>query len=384
MFVKENENNNKINNSKNLSTHYFSPYTNKKLAIGDLYTEPRKILQTESIHKNKTKAKISNPIMTKNLLNIESKDLIKKSSKFHSQINDISYQQQKNTPQSYKKINSKLYLKKNIIPNLESLNETKYIGTSQLISYSKMNTESSNSRNSKIYKNKPLNIKYNIDRYPLHNFTSVKESSHNLKKTASSAADIFKDNNIKRAKTKPKNISCSNSINLKQIEYKINTDRNNNLKFLSPHSSFGPKIIFVKSNKNKINDKSQRNNINKTSFKGTKVQTNEKRNNNIENKNEIQYFLRNTYNNVKIYPTTFLNNKIIYQTKNYNNANIANFHKNSKSKSKIQLSKNKNQQFIHNKDKKTIYGNVASIEEVHFLYVNTIQNGKKIILEYDK
>ena len=27
----------------------------------------------------------------------------------------------------------------------------------------------------------------------------------------------------------------------------------------------------------------------------------------------MQYLLRNTYNNVKIYPTTVLNNKIIYQ-----------------------------------------------------------------------
>ena len=112
MFVKENENNNKANTSKMLSPMYFSPYTNKKRVIGDLYTEPRKILQTESTQKNKTKPKISNPIVTKNLLNIDSKDLIRKSSKFHSQINDMSYQHKKVNPQSYKKINSKLYLKK--------------------------------------------------------------------------------------------------------------------------------------------------------------------------------------------------------------------------------------------------------------------------------
>ena len=88
MFVKENENINKSNTSKMFSPIYFSPYTNKKMAIGDLYSEPRKILQTESIHKNKTKPKISNPI-------INSKELLRKSPKFHSQINNISYQQKK-------------------------------------------------------------------------------------------------------------------------------------------------------------------------------------------------------------------------------------------------------------------------------------------------
>lgn len=35
---------------------------------------------------------------------------------------------------------------------------------------------------------------------------------------------------------------------------------------------------------------------------------------NLDDQNKsVQYLLRNTYNNVKIYPTTVLNNKIIYQ-----------------------------------------------------------------------
>ena len=379
MFVKENENNNKANTSKMLSPINFSPYINKKRAIGDLYTEPRKILQTESTYKNKTKPKISNPIVTKNLLNIDSKDLIRKSSKFHSQINDMSYQHKKVNPQSYKKINSKLYLKKNVIPNLESLNETnKHIGTSQLITYSKMNTEKNKSRN-KLNKNKPFNMKYNVDRNPLHNYTSVKESSHNLKKSAGSATDIFGKNMIKKTKTKTKNISGLNGINLNQLGYILNTDGNNNIKFLSPQG----KIIFLKNEKNKINDKSQGNKTSKAFYKGIKVQTNGKMNNNIENKNGIQYLLRNTYNNVKIYPTTFLNNKIIYQTKNNNNNNSNNSNIHNNSKHNIHLTKNKNQQFINNNDKKINNEGAASIEEVHFLYVNTIQNGKKIILKYD-
>ena len=58
-------------------------------------------------------------------------------------------------------------------------------------------------------------------------------------------------------------------------------------------------------------------------------------NNNLDNKkNEIQYLLRNTFNNVKIYPTTFLNNKIIYKTENNNNMDNNN---------KLKLTKNKSE-----------------------------------------
>ena len=82
--------------------------------------------------------------------------------------------------------------------------------------------------------------------------------------------------------------------------------------------------------------------------------------------------LRNTYNNVKIYPTTFLNNKIIYQTENNNN----NINNNDSNNNSICLTKNKSEKLIINNNakkgnlnSKQNYENAKSIEEVHFLYV---------------
>ena len=102
-----------------------------------------------------------------------------------------------------------------------------------------------------------------------------------------------------------------------------------------------------------------------------------KKNNNLSNKNEIQYLLKNTYNNVKIYPTTFLNNKIIYQTEN-NNINNPNNNKTMRIYTKNNIEKKESV------NKNTNYENANSVEEVHFLYVKTIQNGKKLILKWDK
>ena len=102
-----------------------------------------------------------------------------------------------------------------------------------------------------------------------------------------------------------------------------------------------------------------------------------KKNNNLSNKNEIQYLLKNTYNNVKIYPTTFLNNEIIYQTEN-NNINNPNNNKTMRIYTKNNIEKKESV------NKNTHYENANSVEEVHFLYVKTIQNGKKLILKWDK
>ena len=97
----------------------------------------------------KTKQKISNPIITKNIININPQECFKKGSKFLlSQMNDKSYQQKKSKPQSYKKVNSKLYLKKNAIPNLSSFNENNSnVLTTQFGTNSHLNTQSNNSRN---------------------------------------------------------------------------------------------------------------------------------------------------------------------------------------------------------------------------------------------
>ena len=164
MSVNENIINNKAHYSNMNSAIYFSPYAHKKKVIGNLYTEPRNIpIQSDSNSKNKTKPKISNPILSKNIINFDQPQFFHKSSKFLSQMNNKSYQSRKNIPESYKKINSKLYLKKNVIPNLSSFNEiNSKIFTSHLGSNLNMNTEFNFSRNNKLNKNKSGNIKLNM------------------------------------------------------------------------------------------------------------------------------------------------------------------------------------------------------------------------------
>ena len=391
MSVNENAINNKTHYSNMKSAIYFSPYAHKKKVIGNLYTEPRKMpIQTDSTYKNKTKPKISNPIIRKNIINFDQPEFFRKSSKFLSQMNDKSYQSKKNEPESYKKINSKLYLKKNVIPNLSSFNEiNNKVFTSHLGSNSNMNTEFNISRNNKLNKNKPGNIKFNLGKNNSNNYTSAKESSHFLKKSAGSATELFGNNMIKKTKTKQKNNSDLNNINISPIGYILTTKGSNNKAFLSPQNGPGQKIIFLKNENNKIKDK-YIGNISKDSVKVIQTQGNEQINNNNlddKNKNGIQYLLRNTYNNVKIYPTTFLNNKIIYQTEN-NNDNINNNDSNNNS---MCLTKNKSEKLIINNNvkkgnlnTKKNYENAKSIEEVHFLYVRTIQNGKNLILKWDK
>ena len=394
MSVNDNASSTKTNYSKIKSPIYFSPYAHKKKAIGNLYTEPRKIpIQSDSSAKIKTKQKISNQSITKNIINLEPQESFGKSTQFLSQTNDKSYLDKNNVPQSFKKINSKLYLKKNVIPNLSSFNEnSSQAFTNKFGTNSNMNSQV-NSRNNKLVNkdNKPGNMKMNIGKNNLNSYTNIKESSHLLKKSVGSATELFGNNMIKKAKTKPKKNTDLNNININpinQIGYILNTTGNNNRQFLSPQGGQGPKIIFLK--KEKINLKEKYiGNLSKDSLKVIQTPGNEKiKNNNLDDKdkNNIQYLLRNTYNNVKIYPTTFLNNKIIYQTENNNNINNIDNDNNH-----IHILKNKSEKLMFNKGIKKVnfninsnYENANSIEEVHFLYVKTIQNGKNLILKWDK
>ena len=390
MLVNEDNNNSKLNHTKMKSQIYFSPAAHKKKVIGNLYTEPRKIpILSEPSSKNKSRQKMSNPNIPKNIINIDPQECLGKSSKLLEEMNNKSYQATKINmpPQSFKKINSKLYLKKNVIPNLSSFNENNINSTTtQMASNSNTNTEVNNSRNSKLYKNRPTNIKYNKEK---NNSNYNKEPSYNLKKSAGSATDLFGNNNfIKKTKTKPKHSSDFNNININKIGYIISTTGKNNKPFLSPQNGPGQKIIFLKNETNKLKDK-YTHNINKEPLKILPTQTNEQINiNNLDdkNKNGIQYLLRNTYNNVKIYPTTFLNNKIIYQTENNSNLNT---NLNS-CNSTLHFYKNKSEKIINNDEtqKNTIKNskneNARTIEEVHFLYVSTIQNGKNLISKWDK
>ena len=421
-----NRNNSRNQNSGKAKSLYFSPYAHKKKALGNLYTEPRKIpINVESNSKNKAKSKISNPIINKNIINIEKQECSRKNSKILSEMNNKSYQNKRNVPQSYKKINSKLYLKKNVIPNLSSFNEvfcnpaTTQLGINlkQNNNINKTNIEIklNNSLNNKLYKNRPTNIKFTMAKnYSNSNYLSMRESFHNLKKSAGSSSELFGSNNnyIKKTKTKTRTFSDLNNINpigyiltsASTSKTNINHNKNNNLYF-TPRNPTGQKIIILKNEKNISKDNHFSPNINHESIKVLQTQQNEPINNlDDKEKTGIQYLMRNTYNDVKIFPTTFLNNKIIYQTESNiskNNTNV-----NSKSKSNINSYSNrsnisfnnninkKEKLSINNDEKNSINSKISnnlsnyeqsqSIEEVHFLYIKTIQNGKNLILKWDK
>ena len=114
MSAGEEINNNKENFLKLKAPLYFSPSSHKKHSnLGNLYTEPRNIHQEidSNLSKNQIKQKLNNTNINKNIINIQQQDNFKKNARLLSEITDKVNQNKKN-PQSYKKVNSKLYLKK--------------------------------------------------------------------------------------------------------------------------------------------------------------------------------------------------------------------------------------------------------------------------------
>jgi len=378
---------NKTNYGKNNTPIYFSPYAHKKKNISNLYTEPRKIpLEMNSTSRNKMKTKISNSIIGKNSSNFQPQEALRKSSKLITETNEkSSLPKKKNMPQSYKKINSKLYLKKNVISNISSFNDINNQASHTqfgLNSNSKVKGNVDDSSNIKYYKSRVTNMKFNLG-------GKNKESFNHMIKSAGSAAELF-SSNVK--KTKTKNSTELNDIN--PLGYILTNNENNNSKaFFSPQNTTGQKIIFLEKDKNKGSTKYFGHNLSKGSLKviqpPSPSQTNEQTNNEsgIKNKNSVQYLLRNTYNNVKIYPTTFLNNKIIYQTENNSQVNLNNNTNSNDSSIQYNNSKVKKEIIIidkNDKKNKQKNENAQSVEEIHYLYVKTIQDGKNLISKMDK
>lgn len=382
---------NKTNYAKNNTPIYFSPYAHKKKNIGNLYTEPRKIpLEMNTTSRNKMKQKISNSIIGKNISNVQPQDAFRKSSKLITDSNEKSgVPTKKNMPQSYKKINSKLYLKKNVISNIASFNDINNHASHAnfgLNSNSKVKGNAGDNSNIKYNKNRVTNMKFNLG-------SKNKETFNNMMKSAGSAAELF-SSNVKKTKTK----NCSELNDINPIGYILTSNENSNSKaFFSPQNAPGQKIIFLEKDKNRGSGKFFGHNTSKDSLKviqsPSPSQTNEQTHNESENKNKnsVQYLLRNTYNNVKIYPTTFLNNKIIYQTENNSNVNINNNNTNSNDSS-IQFNNSKVKKEIiildkndkkHSSDNNKKNENAQSVEEIHYLFVKTIQNGKNLISQMD-
>ena len=419
MFVNEELDNSKSNLVKVNFPVYFSPYIHKKKSIGNLYTEPRKIpIEKESNSRNKKqKVNYSIKISTSNIKT--NQDSITKSLKLITDKNKKG----RNMHQSYVKLNTKLYLKKNAIPNLASFHNLnseypptplmKNSTTNIIISNSNSNSiKSIDKKNSKT-QNKNIKLIFGKNSNNNLNTKNYNTNSNNnlLKKTAGSANELFKNNFIKKSKTKNvselNNINNINNIN-NQIGYILTTSGNNNTKnkaFLSPQNLSGQKIIFLKNDKSKVKEgkersrKSSTNSSNKEQKRNLPNKKGEK-NVNMEDLNlldernkSVQYLLRNTYNNVKIYPTTVLNNKIIYQENKKNekishsvNTSANSSINHSPHKKKIDVNKNKISIHINNNnnDINKKKDECQSVEEVHFLFVKTIHKGQNMIINMDK
>ena len=337
------------------SNLYFSPHPPKKYNnITKLYTEQKNIYQETdyNLPKNKIKQKISGKNMNKNLVNIQLPDALKKNNRIVSGTGKKPSEEKK--PQSHRKTNSKIYLKKNMISNISDLNFTE---------------ENIREKDDLIMKNRLNNIKFNIGK-STQNFLNSKISTTNLKKNAESAYELLDNNNyLRKSKVKPKKISNMNNIN--PIGFMYNSGKDKKDEPISP----SPEIIFLKTEKNE---------------EEIKVNPNNKQE---ENDDGINCLMRNTFTNVKIYPTTILNNKIIYQNDQNNNhhtfQNSNNYCENSNNSSTMRHnnSKIKKEKIIINitekNQKKEEKINIQSIEELHYFYVQTLQRGKAFSFKLD-
>ena len=414
MLVNEDMNNNSKQNFAQVDLPlYFSPYIHKKKSIGNLYTEPRKI-PIEKDSRNNKKINYSIKISNSNIK--VQQDSLTKSLKLTTENNKKG----RNMHQSYAKLNTKLYLKKNAIPNLASFHDLnsnypptplmKNSVTNIIVSSSIKSTEKN--QNLSVGKNKNKNQNKNIKlifgKNSNNNYnTNINNNNSNsnlLKKQGGSANELFRNNFIK--KTKTKNPPELNNIN--NIGFIISTSGNNNsankAPFLSPQNIPGQKIIFLKKDKSKIKESKEKSRKNSTS--NTKEQKKNSQNKksgksvamedlnlNLDDQNKsVQYLLRNTYNNVKIYPTTVLNNKIIYQENKKNekmshsvNNSVNSSINNSSSKKKSESNKKKiNINIIDDKNNENKNTEYQSVEEVHYLLVKTIHNSRNMIINIER
>ena len=413
MLVNEEINNSKSNLGKNNLPLYYSPYIHKKKSIGNLYTEPRKIpIEKELNSRNKSKQKMNYSIKISNS-NIKSQqDSLTKSLKLTSEKNN---KKGRNMHQSYVKLNTKLYLKKNAIPNLASFHELnsnypptplmKNSTTNIIMSNSIKRNDNNNNLSVGKNRNKNMNNNKNIKLIYGNNI-----SNNNLSKNFNYNYNTYSNNNLLKKTAGNKNTSELNNINnLNQIGYIFTASGNNNppnKAFLSPQSNSGQKIIFLKNDKNKLKESKEKSrksstnsSNNKSDLKKNSLSKKKEKKLNVENlklnldeeqNKSVQYLLRNTYNNVKIYPTTVLNNKIIYKENKKpshsvtNSANSSIHHssnkkKNDLAKKRICININNNSKINNVKNNE-----FNSVEEVHYFLVKTIQNSTNAIINLDK
>ena len=348
MSKRDGKSNSKEKFIKIKSPLYFSPHPSKNnTKITNLYTEQKKIYQNTdyNLSKNKIKQKLNVKNFSKNELNIQLPEPFKTSSRVPSSKPSV---EKNSTTHKKSNSNSKIFLKNNMVKNISALNYT---------------DTNINGKDDKMTQSRLNNIKFNIGKSS-QNFLNSQISKANLKKNAESAYELLDDNNyLKKSKVKPKKITNVNNINPMGFIYNSGTGKKDEP--ISP----SPKIIFLKTEKNEEEIKINQNN------------------NQEENTDGINCLMRNTFTNVKIYPTTILNNKIIYQNDKNNNNNITNQSSNNKSENsnnsstmRHSNSKIKKEKIIINSTDKNPKNdekiNIQSIEELHYFFVKTLQKGK--------
>ena len=269
-----------------------------------------------------------------------------------------------NNKENYIKLKSPLFLSPNVPKkhnNIIKLNiepkkiyqETEYNLSKNKINQ-KINSGNLNINNSKLLlkKNKTQNIS-------ALNFIENNQQQNNilnniLKKNSGSAYELLnninniKNNYLQNSNEKSKNIIKLNNINPIEFIYTSRNDKNN-----KNNEQIHPKIIFLKKEKN--------NNSKENIIKEE------------EKKENINCLLRSNFTNVKIYSTTFLNNKIIFQNVDNNNIDNNNINTIKKNNSKI-----KKEKIIIDSTEKPKEKNekFRSIEDLHFFIVDTLQKGK--------
>ena len=328
------------------SPQYISPHSLRKNAnISKLYSEHKNIYhETDyNLSKNNIKQKINVKNLNKNGINIQINNRIV--SGFSAEKNQ----------QSHRKSNSKIFLKKNMVPNISALNYTE---------------NNMNEKDDKAIKNRLNNIKFNIGKSS-QNFLNSQISKTNLKKNAESAYELFDNNNnyLKKSKTNSNNVLNVNVNNINPIGFIYSSGKDKKDEPISPPTE----INFLKKEKNKEEISTKENSSKE------------------ENKEGINCVIRNTFANVKIFPTTILNNKIIYQNNQTNNNRNNNKGENSNNTSSIKHNNSKIKKekiVIDTIDKKQKKNNekleFRSMEELHYFFVDTLQKGKTFALKLDK
>ena len=424
-----NSNNIYNNNAKFLklkTANCFSPNCIKKQAHKiDYYSEARLINSgmntSKNFYPNKTKLNTNLKIHTKpntsatkiNFQHQQNQEFFRKTAKYVSDAckkNEKVIDKNKKETQSYKKTNSKIHIIKSVIPsftsNIEN-NDNNLLYTSTANLNTKVNlhsTKSSNNmnivtnkyninNNDYVYKNSSTR-KLEANNYEILSNTtqnnikklnamSNKTSNNNLLKSSNS--EIF-SSNIQN-KTQTNNffnygnigINTNNNNSNNQIGYMLTSENNNYNHALSPHLSREKSKKYY-SNINKIQIKN-RNNSGNTSNEiylinnSTEYLPMSPNNSRIMYKSFNNGILRNISNNVvnKVYPTILLKNKSMVTKDNTTATNQSD--NDSKRKKDSILT----EQTLNNKNE-----NEKSIEDIHFMFVNTIQNGRQLELKLEK